>query len=34
MDGPDSVVTALDCLHENDSSVSLPSWLVDRLSQN
>jgi len=34
MDGPDSVATALDCLHENDSSVSLPSWLVDRLSQN
>lgn len=33
-DSPDSVLTALDSLHENDSSASLPSWLVNQLNQN
>lgn len=30
-DSPDSVLPALGCLHENESSVSLPSWLLNRL---
>lgn len=33
-DSPDSVLSALNRLHRNDLSVSLPSWLVDRLNHN
>jgi hypothetical protein len=30
-DSPDSVLSSLSCLHESESSVSLPSWLLKRL---
>lgn len=30
-DSPDSVLSALSCLHEDESGVSLPSWLLNRL---
>lgn len=33
-DSPDSVLSALNRLHKNDLSVSLPSWLVDQLNHN
>jgi hypothetical protein len=33
-DSPDSVLPALIWLHENESSVSLPSWLLNQLRQH